>query len=159
MIKVCSVNLTRRRDESFYSFHSLTTTTTKGQEKQEIMDTMYDAAAEVLSSGRLTEFVDPPSVLRLQASQEKRQRLQASQEKRQRSAMLVVKGMGDWKRYGLQPLRVSNQQEGDTVASLTYTTLKGGHFDGQLTVKVERTKNDTLVVQIRLGIPKKGRKV
>jgi uncharacterized protein (UPF0548 family) len=110
---------------------------------------MYDAAAEILSSRRLTEFVDPPKSLRLQSSQ----------EKRQGSAILVVQKLGDWGRYGLQPLQVAHYQEGDVVASLTYSTLKGGHFDGQIDIRVERTKKDTLVIQVRLGVPKKGRKV
>jgi hypothetical protein len=51
------------------------------------------------------------------------------------------------------------QQEGDAVASLTYSTLKGGHFDGQIDIRVERAREDMLVIQVRLGIPKKGRKV
>jgi hypothetical protein len=115
------------------------------------MDTLYDAAAEVLSSRRLTEFVSPPKALRIQSNHD--------EEKRQRSAILVVQKMGNWGRFGLQPLRVSSQHEGESVASLTFTTLKGGHFDGQIAITVERTKKDTLVIQIRLGIPKKGRKV
>lgn len=120
------------------------------QERAQVMDTLYDAAAEVLSSRRLTEFVNPPKALRIQSNNE---------EKRQRSAILVVQKMGNWGRFGLQPLRVSSQHEGEAVASLTFTTLKGGHFDGQIAITVERTKKDTLVIQIRLGIPKKGRKV
>jgi uncharacterized protein (UPF0548 family) len=102
---------------------------------------MYDAAAEVLSSRRLTEFVDPPEKLRLQSSQ----------EERQQSAILVVQKLGVWGRYGLQPLQVTNCLEGDAVASLTYSTLKGGHFDGQIDIRVEQTK-DTLIVQVRLGV-------
>lgn len=114
-----------------------------------VMDTLYDSAADVLSSRRLTELVDPPESLRFQSSS----------ERRQRSGVLVVEKMGDFGRFGLQPLRISQQQEGEAVSSLTYTTLKGGHFDGQLIVKVERTKKDSLIIQVRLGVPKKGRKV
>lgn len=113
------------------------------------MNKLYDAAADVLSSRRLTEFVNPPNMLRLQPSEEKRQRL----------AILVVQKMGNWGRYGLQPLRVSSEQEEENVASVTYTTLKGGHFDGQLLIRMERTKETKLVIQVRLGVPKKGRKV
>lgn len=110
---------------------------------------MYDAAAEVLSLRRLTEFVDPPTTLRLQSSQ----------EERQRTAILIVNKLGDWGRYGLQPLKVAHQQEGDTVSSLTYSTLTGGHFDGQIDIQIERTKYNTLFIQVRLAVPKKGRKV
>jgi hypothetical protein len=117
--------------------------------REEVLDIMYDAAAEVISSRRLTEFVDPPKLLRLQSSQ----------EKRQRSAILVVQKLGDLGRYGLQPLQVAHHLEGNNVASLTYSTLKGGHFDGQIDIRVERTKKDALIVQVRLGVPKKGRKV
>lgn len=113
------------------------------------MNTMYDAAAEVLSSRRLTEFVEPTNLLRFQSSQERRQRL----------GILVVKNMGNWGRYGLQPLRISQQQEGEQSSSLTFTTLKGGHFDGQLSIKAEQTKKDTLSIQVSLGVPRKGRKV
>lgn len=115
----------------------------------EVLGILYDAAVDVLSSRRLTEFVDPPKSLRLQTSQ----------GKSQQSAILVVHKLGVWGRYGLQPLQVAHQQEGDAVASLTYSTLKGGHFDGQIDIRVERTKEDMLVIQVRLAIPKKGRKV
>lgn len=110
---------------------------------------MYDAAATVLSSRHLTEFVDPPKSLRLQASQ----------ETRLRSAVLVVRKVGDWGGYGLQPLRVAHQQEGANVASLTNSTLKGGHFDGQISIRVQQTKEEQRVMQVRLLIPTKGRKV
>jgi len=137
--------------DDFLSTQNDDDVTESDTERAHVMDTLYDAAAEVLSSRRLTEFVNPPKALRIQSNHE---------EKRQRSAILVVQKMGNWGRFGLQPLRVSSSQhEGESVASLTFTTLKGGHFDGQIAITVERTKKDTLVIQIRLGIPKKGRKL
>jgi hypothetical protein len=92
-----------------------------------VLDLMYNAAAEVLSLRRLTEFVDPPTTLRLQSSQ----------GMRQQTGILVVNKLGDWGQFGLQPLKVAHQQEGDRVSSLACSTLKGGHFDGQIDIQIE----------------------
>lgn len=116
--------------------------------RRELQELVYDAAATVLSSRRLTEFVENHSV-----------RIQTSTEGRRRSATLIARKMGDWGRYGLQPLRVSTQNDGEAESTLTYATLKGGHFDGQLQIILSQRRNDAVSIQVRISVPKKGRKV
>ena len=57
------------------------------------------------------------------------------------TAILVVKELGDWGRYGLLPLQVTHESESITEDSsrrveLVFSTLKGAHFDGQIHVSV-----------------------
>lgn len=118
--------------------------------QEEMSELVYDAAAAVLSSRSLSEFVDPPKSVRIQSSDGGRQRY----------AYLVIKKLGDWGRYGLQPLKVSNQQETDDESRLVYSTLRGGHFDGELSISVERIKrNNRIVVITSLAVPRKGKKL
>lgn len=118
--------------------------------QEEMSELVFDAAAAVLSSRRLSEFVDPP----------KSMRLQSSDGGRQRYAYLVIKKLGDWSRYGLQPLKVSNQQESQDESKLVYSTMRGGHFDGELSISVKRIKrNNQIVVVASLAVPKKGKKL
>ena len=79
-------------------------------------------------------------------------------------AALVMKSMGDWKRFGIQPLYLTSEYESDQLKSVVYNTLKGGRFDGELKFSVRRKDTDdegdpSVVVTVTLLIPKKGRKI
>ena len=80
--------------------------------------------------------------------------------------------MGDWGRYGIQPLCVSYKEDSPNLKSVVYHTLKGGHFDGEIKFQVElegdidqdHNNNDkntqsecNVIVSVTLLIPKKGR--
>jgi hypothetical protein len=70
-------------------------------------------------------------------------------------AALVVKTMGDYRRYGIQPLRLSYYQDNtkrqqhdncithgtcddqEPVIVLGYSTLHGGHWDGELRIAID----------------------
>ena len=115
--------------------------------EQAVRSALIESAGNILMDRRFTEFVDGKT------------RMQSSSESRQRSSVLVIPRSGDWGRYGLQPLRVAKQSEGETYLDLLYTTLKGGIFDGQLQFAVDQKDNGDVVIQTNVLIPKRARKV
>jgi hypothetical protein len=117
--------------------------------REEIIELLFEHAATMLSTRQLTEFVHetPLPKLRFVAS-----------GGRQKHGILVVPGLGNWSRYGLVYLQVSRQLESDLDSSLTFSTFKGGHFDGQLHVSIQKYRGK-LVVRVHLVVPKKGRKI
>jgi Na+-transporting NADH:ubiquinone oxidoreductase subunit NqrC len=117
--------------------------------EQQLLDLCFEHASNVLSDRQLTEWARPPNSLRLIPQK----------DSQKQHAVLIVRKMGDWGRYGLLPLQVVDQQEGDDdVVSLTFSTLKGSHWDGQIHVEITKTAKD-LVVQVHLLVPRKGQKV
>jgi uncharacterized protein (UPF0548 family) len=108
---------------------------------------VFEQAVNILSSRRFTEFTD--SMIRFQSSH----------DKRQRSAVLVIPSSGDWGRFGLQPLRVTHQSEDETCIDLTYSTLKGGVFDGQIQFSAKQVESGDVVLQVSILIPRKSRKL
>jgi hypothetical protein len=86
-------------------------------------DVTYDAAAQVLLSRRLAEFVDPPNLLQMQSSQ----------EKRQQSAILAVKMTGNCTWYlTLQPFTSRCTTTRRICSKFDDTTSNGGHFGVKL---------------------------
>ena len=81
--------------------------------------------------------------------------------------MLIVKGLGDYKRFGLVGLRVTGKQvdyettNSDDELYLSLSTWAGSHFDGQLHVAVTRNtdRSNELVVRVCLLLPKGGTKI
>lgn len=98
-------------------------------------------------------------------------------------AALIVKSMGDYRRFGIQPFRLSYYQDNDTPLNnvadeesavvLGYSTLNGGHWDGELRIAIDTTsatnysdkkKNikdyplnaAAVIVSVSIIIPKKG---
>lgn len=117
--------------------------------REEILELLFEHAATMLSTRQLTEFVDdtPLPKLRFVAS-----------GGRQKNGILVVPGLGNWARYGLVYWQVSRQLDSDLDSSLTFSTFKGSHFDGQLHVSIQKYRGK-IVVRAHLVVPKKGRKV
>ena len=68
--------------------------------------------------------------------------------------------MGDFGRYGVEPLCFSYEMEEEEDEPIThcigYHTLKGGHFDGEIKFSVEQT-DEGMVVSVSLACPKGGR--
>jgi len=132
---------------------------------EEIEQWSWEHAAALLQSrDSLTEWADP-----------KKLRLVVDDE----SAILVVKKLGDWGRYGLLPLRVTyestdrssediddDDDDDDDRLQLVLTTLQGGHFDGQIHIFIssisaangdnddDETSPPLLQVTVRLLVPK-----
>ena len=119
---------------------------------EDSIETVFNSAESIIAARRFSEFVASPS---------NRVRFVARGSKKD-TAALVVKSMGDWKRYGIQPLKVAYEEESEDVKSVVYYTLKGGHFDGELKVSVEKDNDATdpsITVTVTLLVPNKGRKI
>jgi hypothetical protein len=75
-------------------------------------------------------------------------------------ALMVMKMLGDFHRFGIEPLCFSYESEEKDDESMShcvaYHTLKGGHFDGEIKFLVEQT-DEGIVVSVTLAIPKGGR--
>lgn len=75
-------------------------------------------------------------------------------------ATLVMKRLGYFGRYGVEPLCFSYELEEEEDEPIThcigYHTLKGGHFDGEIKFSVEQT-DEGMVVSVSLACPKGGR--
>jgi len=124
------------------------------------IDLAFESACRIISKRRYSEYVASPSNRLRVYSEQKRN------ESHRDIATLVMKSMGNFRRYGIQPLRVSSEYEDDTYKSVVYYTLKGGQFDGEIKFQVTRRGdgNDSeeepgVVVSATLLIPKKGRKI
>mmetsp|Transcript_19573 Transcript_19573/g.22012 ORF Transcript_19573/g.22012 Transcript_19573/m.22012 type:complete len:518 (-) Transcript_19573:35-1588(-) len=128
-------------------------------QREAMLELLYDSAATVLSSRRLTEFVGTDD------GDANSMRFQSSTDSRQKYSFLAVKGLGNslWGWFGLVPFKVASHVEGDNETRLTFSTLGKSHFDGRLTITVQlgttrKTKNK-VIVTTNLTIPKKGKKV
>lgn len=116
--------------------------------RNEVANILYEEAAiNVLANRRLSEFTD------------NKMRFQSSTDDRHRYGVLILPKAGDWGRYGLQPFKVAHQSQGEAFSQIKYSTLKGGVFDGQVHFVVEQTKEGNVMVQVRVLIPKKGRRL
>ena len=86
-------------------------------------------------------------------------------------AVMTMKLLGNFGRYGVQPFRVSyesgdvydaEEADGETMTrcAVAYHTLTGGHFEGELRFSVEEIMKDdggVVVVSVTLAIPDGGR--
>ena len=127
---------------------------------QNAADTVLEAAAAVLSAKRFTEFAATDD------GKAEAVRFQPSPiGGRKSGGTLVVKSMGDFNRFGLQPLRVVRQEESEDAASVVFSTLQGGHFDGEVQFAVQmkdgEDDNDipSVAITANLVVPRKGRKL
>lgn len=127
---------------------------------QNAADTVLEAATAVLSAKRFTEFAATDD------GKAEAVRFQPSPiGGRKSGGTFVVKSMGDFNRFGLQPLRVVRQEESEDAASVVFSTLQGGHFDGEIQFAVQmkdgEDDNDIPLVAItaNLVVPRKGRKL
>lgn len=124
-----------------------------------ILNTCYNAAADILSTRQITEYAPDQQV--------KLHTLIKNEEGRRRFGMLVVKKAGDWNRFGLIPIQVTRQNESDDLISLTYSTLKGSHFAGQIHISIQKQqpskrskkKVADIVVQVSVAMPKKAPRI
>ena len=120
---------------------------------EDSIELVFNSAERIIADRRFTEFIASPS---------HRVKFVSRGSKKDKAA-LVVKSMGDWKRYGIQPLKVASEEKSKDVASVIYYTLQGGHFDGELKISVEKNLDDasdpSITVIVTLLMAKGGRKV
>lgn len=121
------------------------------------IDLAFSSACRILNKRRYSEFVASPSN-RLRIYSEPRR-----DDHHKDVAALVMKSMGNWRRFGIQPLRVASESESENLSTVVYYTLKGGEFDGELKFSVSRNIDDeeepSIIVSATLIIPSKGRKI
>ena len=127
---------------------------------QNVADTVLEAATTVLSAKRFTEFSGTgdgtPEPVRFQPS---------PMDGRKSGGTLVVKSLGDFGRFGLQPLRVVHQEESEDAASVVFSTLRGGHFDGEIRFAVQMKDGEddddipSIAITASLVCARKGRKL
>lgn len=127
---------------------------------QNAADTVLEAATAVLSANRFTEFAATDD------GKAEAVRFQPSPiGGRKSGGTLVVKSMGDFNRFGLQPMRVVRQEKSEDAASVVFSTLQGGHFDGevQFAVQMKDGEDDSdipsVAITANLVVPRKGRKL
>jgi hypothetical protein len=144
----------------------------EGDSKEEIMekietrawehaiDLAFTSACKILNKRRYSEFIPSPSNrLRMYSETRKDDNIHDV-------SALVMKSLGDWGRFGIQPLRLISENETDDCKSIVYNTLKGGLFDGELQISVRRRddqdeeeQGSSVVVSVTLSIPRKGRRI
>lgn len=122
---------------------------------EDSVDLAFQSAESIVAARRFSEFLgNSPSPDSMKF---------VARGNRKEKAALVVKSMGDWRRYGIQPLKVVEEAKTQDMTSVVYYTLQGGHFDGQLKVAVEKDVEDKahprITVMVSLLIPKGGRKI
>lgn len=119
----------------------------------------FTSAERILLARRFTEYVpSPPNQMRLFSATKS-----DSHGSRHENAALIFKSMGDWQRFGIQPLRVVFEQDAADSRSLVYHTLTGGHFDGELRITVKKIDNNeeesSIAVTVTMLVPNNGRKM
>jgi hypothetical protein len=161
----------------------------------ELYDLVYESACNVVRQNRLTEFssstsqkkplvafyaldaVKSASRSRLVQQYSKSSSAQKSKSNKNQFSALVVGGMGDYGRFGIQPFQTSYESEEDSddmsTFSVGFTTLKSGHFDGEMVVNVQRRSisiiNDeadddedtdtasSVIISVSIVVPPQGR--
>lgn len=159
-------------EEELDMMHEKETGIVKGDKDDDIMekiemkawdhaiDLAFTSACRILTKRRFSEFIASPSH-RLRFYSESR-----DDDHNYDLAVLVMKGLGDWNRYGIQPLQVVSESENLNSKTIIYNTLKGGEIDGELTFSIKKQNNNDdsnaeprVVVCVSLLIPKRGRKI
>lgn len=135
---------------------------------EEETECMHDSIRSIMEERKFTEFIssgndDSHSLLKFRSF------LVASDEDDDLSegAIMAMKLLGDFGRYGIQPMCISyetdtddDENDDDSVPMthcVAFHTLTGGHFDGELQFLVEEAKSGSVAISVTLAIPKGGR--
>lgn len=119
---------------------------------QDAVDLAFNSAESILTARRFSEFVGSSST----------PLTFLSRGNKKDKALLALKSMGSFNRYGLQPLRVASEEKLEDSLSVLYYTLQGGHFDGELKVTIEKgvdEDDETITVTVTLLFPKGGKSI
>jgi len=134
--------------------------------KEEVLEGVVgnaiESALSILRSRRLTEYAHKHLTSKRKVGTSSSALEFVSSQNKDIGALVIPK-LGDYRRYGIQPLRMAYEETGPRSGSLGLYTIKGGHFDGEIRFSVERQSNkdeeETVVISVALVIPKKGRKL
>jgi hypothetical protein len=135
------------------------------------MECMRQSTRSIVEERKFSEFIpgdSPPLKFRsfLVASED-----DDDNDAVDEGAVMSMKFLGNFGRYGVQPFRISyetdgvDDDDGDTEAdvepkirAVAFHTLAGGHFDGELRFSIEEKRGlGGAVVSVTLAIPKGGR--
>ena len=112
-------------------------------DERNVANLSLDHARELLHERQVTEFSE---TLRYFGDRQK--------------GVLVVPGMGDWRRVGLLPVWVSKEASEDATSTmLVLNTLPGYHWDGEIHISALLQSDDQLILRVALVIPKKKRSI
>ena len=149
--------------DSSSSSTTTTTTTITVEQQDHVLNLLMEYASTILATRQdWTDLVD-------ETTPNQTVRLVTSTDPRSKYILLAVPGLGDFGRYGLVYMQVSQFAESDVETSITFTTLKGlSAWNGQLHLRVMKTKKEkttktrhpgaTIICQGHLVVPKKGGK-
>jgi len=119
--------------------------------KDNVLDLLFENAIYVLSERYWTEFAPTG------------QPLKSAESDRKKHGILLVPGLGILGRCGMVRYQITQQSERENIVSVTLTTLKGDFFDGQIHFEIQKKKlkksKRRIIINIHLGIPKRGRKI
>jgi len=117
---------------------------------------IFNAASQIFTTKRFSEFKPPDA-----SSVAQSLRFHTKND----AALLVLKQMGNYRRFGIQPLQLTHEEYDDNRECMVFSTLTGGHFDGELCVWITKNDDDDeeeeekgIMIHIALIIPKNGRK-
>lgn len=113
---------------------------------KEVLGLLFENAAYVLSERQWTEFAPTNRPLK-------------SADSGKKHGVLMVPSLGSFGRCGIIRWQITQRIETDKVAGVTFATLKGNSFDGQIHLEA-RMRKSRVVIVAHLGVPKKrGRKI
>jgi len=130
----------------------------------EEIDCMHESIKAIIEERKFTEFIPGKDARSLKFKSF------LIEEDMSEGAIFSMKLLGDFGRYGLQPLCISyeidndddsDEEEDESTSSpmthcVAFHTLTGGHFDGELQFLVQETTEGD-VISVTLAIPKGGR--
>jgi hypothetical protein len=96
---------------------------------EDSIELAFSSTESIIAARRFSEFIAEPAshpiaYVLLHVVHERGEK--------QDNAALALEGLGDWKRYGVQPLIVSKEElSADVSLSVIYYALKRWHFDGE----------------------------
>ncbi|KAL7533833.1 hypothetical protein ACHAXR_005470 [Thalassiosira sp. AJA248-18] len=128
---------------------------------EEAMECMHESITSIFEERKFSEFVPDSS-----QSLKFRSFLVASEDEEDEDAtmegaFIAMKLLGDFGRYGVQPMCISYETDDDDeegmIHCVAFHTLTGGHFDGELRFMVQDGDSGSIAISVTFAIPKGGR--
>jgi hypothetical protein len=128
---------------------------TESNEMEEAIEIMIDSISSLFGDRKFSEFT---TALKWRSFV-----LDAQEDDALEGAVMSMRLLGDFGRYGIQPFCISydlDEDEDDVTMTkcVAFHTIRGGHFDGELRFAID-TNNDRTgaIISVTLAIPDGGR--
>ena len=129
--KQLSFAITSRKSISLESFFLNSEDEDDSETYDAISNIVFTAGQQILNAKRFTEFTQPKLYL----------------HSRKKLLCLVMKKLGDFNRFGIQPLAIAREENvclsTVDISEIAFYTVKGGHFDGELLIAIEKWTKDS----------------